>query len=97
MLKKYNDQKLSEVLKDLIQDKNWKAKLYQSKVKEIWILKMGSIVASHTKEIKLRRFKLIIVVNSAPLKQDLSYSKDKIKDIINEGLGEEYVKEVIIR
>ncbi len=97
MLKKYNDQKLSDVLKDLIKDKNWKAKLYQTKVKELWILKMGSIVASHTKEIKLRKYKLIIVVNSAPLRSDLSYSKEKIMNLINEGLGEEYVKEVVIR
>ena len=97
MFKKYNDQKLSEVLQGMVQDKNWKAKLYQTKVKELWILHMGTTIASHTKEIKLWKYKLIITVSSAPLKHDLSFSKEKIINIINEGLGEEYVKEVVIR
>ena len=97
MLKKYNDQKLSDVLKELVADKNWKAKLHQSKVMEIWVLNMGTTINSYTKEIKLRRNKLFITISAAPLRQVLSYSKDKIKDIMNEGLGEDYVKEVIIR
>jgi len=33
----------------------------------------------------------------APLKQELSYSKDKIIKLVNEMLGENAVKEVMIR
>jgi len=97
MLKKYNDQKLSEVLKGMVDDKKWKGKLYQSKVKELWVANMGASISSYTTDIKLRKFKLFITISSAPLRQELSYSKDKIKNIINEGLGEEYVQEVVIR
>ena len=95
--KKYNDQPISEVLQDLITKNNWKSKLYQNKVKQIWVLNMGKTINSYTKEIKLRGKKLFISIASAPLRQELSYSKTKIIDLINEGLGEEYVTDVIMR
>jgi len=97
MLKKYNDQKLSEVLKDVMVKNKWKSKLYQTKVKEIWVKEMGVNVAQYTKEIKLRGKKIFLTISSASLRQDLSYEKDKIKDILNEGLGEAYIEDVVIR
>ena len=36
-------------------------------------------------------------VDISSLKQELSMGRDKIKDIINEELGEEYIVEVVIR
>ena len=70
-LKKYNDQHLSEVLKEIVAKNNWKSKLYKNKVKEIWILNMGPTIASYTREIKLRGKKLFISIASAPLRQEL--------------------------
>ena len=96
-LKKYNDQTLAEVLQQIIEEKNWKAKLYQTKIKEIWLLNMGTTIASYTKELKLRRKKLFIGISSASLRQELSYSKEKIITLMNEGLGEEYITDVVIR
>jgi predicted nucleic acid-binding Zn ribbon protein len=96
-LKKYNDLPISEVLKQLVEKNNWKEKLFQNKVKEIWVLKMGTTINSYTKEIRLRRQKLFITIGPAPLRQELTYSKTKIIDLLNEELGEEYIKDVIIR
>jgi hypothetical protein len=33
----------------------------------------------------------------APLKQELLYKKDQIRDRVNEALGERLIKEVVIR
>ena len=95
--KKYNDQPIAEVIKELVAKNNWKSKLYQNKVKEIWVLNMGPSISGYTKEIKLRGKKLFISISSAPLRQELAYSKTKIIELINEGLGEEYITDVIIR
>ena len=96
-LKKYNDAPISEVLKELVEKNNWKSKLYQNKIKQIWVLKMGPTIAGYTKELKIHRKKLFISISSAPLRQELSYSKTKIIDFVNEELGEEYIIDVIIR
>ena len=95
--KKYNDQPIAEVIKELVAKNNWKSKLYQNKVKEILVLNMGPSISGYTKEIKLRGKKLFISISSAPLRQELAYSKTKIIELINEGLGEEYITDVIIR
>ena len=47
-----------------------------------------------TKEIYLRDKKLFIRLTSAPLKEELFYAADKIKKMLNEQLGGEYVEEV---
>jgi len=39
----------------------------------------------------------LISTSVAPLKQELSYSKDKIIKLVNEMLGEQVVREVVIR
>lgn len=96
-LKKYNDAPISEVLKQLVEKNNWKSKLYQNKIKEIWVLKMGATIASYTKELRLHRKKLFISISSAPLRQELSYSKTKIIELVNGELGEEYIIDVVIR
>jgi hypothetical protein len=40
---------------------------------------------------------LYLTILSAPLKHELSYAKDKIRDLINEELGESYIQDVVIR
>ena len=96
--KKYNDQPISEVLKELVQQNNWKAKLYQNRVKEIWLLHMGKTISSYTKEIRLSRRKLFIRIESAALRQELTMNKAKIIELMNNELEEEgYVQDVIVR
>lgn len=40
---------------------------------------------------------LYITLDSPTLKTELSFSKDKIKDMLNTELGEKYILEVIIK
>lgn len=96
-MKKY-EQSLKDVLKDMINDSGkMKQKLFQTKVSTSWGQLMGTTIAAYTKEIKIHNNKLYLTINSAPLRQELSYSKDKIINILNEELGEEYIQEVILR
>jgi hypothetical protein len=41
--------------------------------------------------------KLVITTTVAPLRQELNYSKDRIIKLVNDMLGENVVKEVVIR
>ena len=38
---------------------------------------MGKAIANYTKDIKLRKNKLYLTIESAPLKQELSFGKEK--------------------
>lgn len=97
LMRNTNEQSLKQVLKDMVETYRLKARLNQSKIQRIWERIMGQAIAKYTKEIKLRRDKLYLTIDSSALKQELTYGKDKIANMINTELGEDTVKEVIIQ
>jgi len=92
-----NEESLGDVIKRLIASRNWQAKIRQESVVSHWADIMGSRIAQKTQKIYLRKNTLVIVFNSASLKNEMLYLKDKIKNRLNEELGEEVIKEVIIK
>jgi len=93
-----NDLTLKDALKAYVNEsKKFKKRLYQSKVKAHWEKSMGNSIVRYTKEIKIYRKKLFISITSAPLRQELSYGKDKIKNMMNEMLEEDYIQDVVLR
>lgn len=96
-MKRHNDQILKDVLKDMVDRYKLRPKLNQTKIKSLWSKLMGPSISGYTKDIHVRGKKLFIQIDSASLRQELSMGKDKIKKIINEELGEEYIETVIIR
>lgn len=95
-MRRQNDQSLAEVLKEWLDQSPIKGKLYQSRIEKIWREKMGATISQYTTAISLIRKKLYLTVSSASLRQELSYSREKIRDMINEELGERWVEEVIV-
>ncbi len=91
------EKKFGDVLKGLMDSKQWKQKLQETKVREVWKEKMGTTINHYTAEIKLRNEKVFIQIEASSLKQELSYEKEKIKSMLNEELGGDYIKDVIIR
>ncbi len=91
------EQKFGDVLKGLMDSKQWKNKLHETKIREVWREKMGTTINHYTTGIKLRNEKLFINIDASSLKQELTYEREKIKNMMNIELGGEYVKDVIIR
>ena len=73
------------------------SRLTQTKIISLWTSIMGPTISRYTRDIKVtRKGKLLLTIESASLRQELSMGKDKIKKVLNEELGEEYIKEVVI-
>jgi len=97
IVKRHNDQHLKDVLKEMVEKYRLRSKLNQTKIKALWNDLMGPSISRYTTEINIRGKKLYVGINSASLRQELSMGRDKIRKIINEELGEEYIQEVVIR
>ena len=97
IMRKQNDQPISEALKDMIQEYRLGPQLNETRVKDLWAELMGKTISTYTSNISVRKNVLYLSILSAPLKQELSYAKDKIKDLLNEKLGEDFIREVVIR
>ncbi|MEM6380297.1 MAG: DUF721 domain-containing protein [Bacteroidota bacterium] len=95
--RKSEEQELKLVLQKMLEVYKIKGKLNQSRVKTLWSEMMGPAINKHTTEIKVFRERLYVTIDSAPLRQELSYGRDKILRNLNKELGETYLKEVVIR
>jgi len=73
-----------------------KDKVNENKITEIWEKAMGKMIAKRTKSIILRKKVLTIEINSASLRNELSYAKEKILKIINAEFEEVIVEEIRI-
>jgi predicted nucleic acid-binding Zn ribbon protein len=66
-------------------------------IEELWEQLMGKTIARYTDNIKIINHTLFITTSVAPLKQELSYQKEKIKLRVNEALGSNDIQDVIIQ
>jgi Dna[CI] antecedent, DciA len=96
-MKKKNDTTFSEAMQDMLQEYKLKPQLNEAKVKQLWEQLMGKTINTYTSNIYVRKNVLYISILSAPLKHELSYAKDKIKSLLNDEIGEDFIKEVVIQ
>ena len=66
-------------------------------IEEAWEKIMGKTIAKYTDKIEIVQSTLFIHSTVAPLKNELLYQKAKIIERVNEALGENLVKEVVIK
>ena len=92
-----NKQDIKTILRELVDTYRLKSRITQTKIELAWEKTTGAMIANYTSEIKVRNHKLYVKVDSAPLRQELSYGREKIIHTINQELGEAYLQEVIIR
>jgi predicted nucleic acid-binding Zn ribbon protein len=92
-----NELSLKEALKAMIDHYRLKGKLNQSRIRLLWEKLMGPTIAGYTREIRLSGHTLYLSIDSAALRQELAYDKDKIKKILNKELGEDCIREVVVR
>ena len=55
---------------------------------------MGENIDAYTKKISLQQDILVVKLTSSILRQELSYGKDKIIEMINESLGKDKVRDI---
>lgn len=97
MASRGNEQNMKDAIENLLQSYRLKGKVNEKRLVEAWQQLMGKTISQHTRNLYIREKKLILTIDSAPLKQELSFAKDKIIELVNERLGEKVVEEVVIR
>jgi hypothetical protein len=86
---------IKDVMKDVIKDNTKLQKgIDLIELKEAWANVMGNGVLSYTKEIQFKNGILTVRLNSSVLREELSYGKDKIINLLNEKLNKVLIKNV---
>ncbi len=72
-------------------------RLKDFQVRAIWERLMGKSLGNYISEVRVREGVLYVTVLSSPLRQELTIAREKIRERLNEEMGEPYVREVVIR
>lgn len=95
---KHNDRNIRDVLGDVIGNNRNLQKGYSTvRIKEAWMKEMGEMICSYTQKFYFKDGVLTVYLLSAPLRSELSMSKEKVIDLLNKYCGEEVVKSIIFR
>jgi hypothetical protein len=88
---------LKEAMKQFLDSSRIKGGIQALQIGDVWEEIMGKTVARYTDKLQIIGDKLIITTHVAPLKNELLYQKDKIRQRVNEALGQKIVNEVIVQ
>jgi predicted nucleic acid-binding Zn ribbon protein len=91
-----NEVSLGAALESVLTELNLRHGVYEARIEAMWETVMGNTIARHTSNINLKSDRLYLTVDSAALRNELFYSRVKIRDVINKELGKEIVKDVFI-
>lgn len=98
MGKRKNDNiPLSEALQEFIKVNKLQNGMDKVHVRDAWANLMGNGVNNYTTAIELRSETLFVSLSSSVLREELSHGKSKIITMINEELGKELVKKLVLR
>ncbi|AXT19536.1 DUF721 domain-containing protein [Flavobacteriaceae bacterium AU392] len=98
MSKRNNEHlKLSDALKEFVTENKLQKGLDKVDVQEAWVNLMGNGVNSYTTNVQLQNDVLYVQLSSSVLREELSYGKEKIITMLNESLGKELIKKLVLR
>lgn len=93
---KKNEFSMKEALSGFLDKSRLKQGIDEVRIRETWDRIMGRSIAKYTSSLNLKGSTLTISTQVGALRQELSYSREKIIRLLNEELGEEIIKEVVI-
>jgi len=98
MSKRHNDQqKIDDLLKSFVKENKLEKGLDKVNVEAAWRDLMGNGVNNYTNSVKLHQDTLYVELSSSVLREELSYGKDKIINMLNEALGKSLITKLILR
>lgn len=88
---------MAQALQQFLNESRIKGDVQAMQIQEAWESIMGKTVARYTDSIKIIGDKLIITTSVAPLRHELIFQKVKIIKRVNEVMGGEVVRDLLIQ
>ncbi|WP_372776353.1 DUF721 domain-containing protein [Mangrovibacterium sp.] len=96
-MRKSNTEKLSQVLRNYIDENKLQPKLSELDIVDSWEMLMGKTAASYTEELRISHGTLFVKVSSPILRNELLMMREQIKMRLNENAGAEVIRDIVFR
>mgnify|MGYP001171737556 FL=1 len=91
-----NNTEIKDLVNIFLKKNKLEKGLLDLEVKKVWFELMDNGIANYTLDVNLRNKTLYIKLSSPALKQELSYGKEKLMDLINKKFDKEIVQKIIL-
>ena len=91
-----NNTEIKDLVNIFLRKNKLEKGLLDLEVKKVWFELMDNGIANYTLDVNLRNKTLYIKLSSPALKQELSYGKEKLMDLINKKFDEEIVQKIVL-
>lgn len=92
----YDVKPLGDLVKEFIELHKGSDYLDEQKAIQAWPKVVGPFIASHTIDLSVKNGVLYVRVDSDALRSELSYSKSLLLKNLNEKVGKEILKEIVL-
>ncbi len=96
-MRKSNTQKISEVISDYISEMRISRKLGEVRIISSWPAIVGPSIAKQTEKVYIRNGVFYVHLKSPVLRNELSYMKTRIMEVLNEQAGDKIISKVVLR
>ena len=96
-MRKSNQQSIGAVIRKLLKNQKLEGRLKELDVLKLGEELLGKNLMKYIKDLSVKNGILIIKVKSAVVRNELSYQKSEIIKKINEQVGNEILKEIILK
>lgn len=93
----YNEQSLGDAISEFLNRHNLGPKLDEVKLINAWERVVGKMIARHTNDLRIQKGSLFVYLDSDALRNELSYTKTLLIRRLNEAVGKEVIKDVVLR
>lgn len=97
MAKNSNLIKLGDAISQLFKQEKLDEKIAQHAIKNGWKDIVGEMVAKHTTELFFKEKILFVTINSAVVKHEMSFQKEKIIADVNKFCSTQLINTIVIR
>ena len=97
MKRNYKLKSIKSILESFVEQDNLADGIFNIKIKEAWQKAVEKKIFDYTKEIYVKGDVLFIKVSNPILKQEMLYSRQKVINLINEDLGKELIKKIVLK
>ena len=87
---------ISKVL-EAVKKNNLEKGLEKVDAKDAWFKIMKNGVSNYTTDIHLKNKTLYVSLSSSTLREELSYGKEKIINLLNDALEKDAIKKIVLR
>jgi len=95
-VKRSNDQSLGEAIKEFLQAYRLEDKLNETRLIASWEKVLGKLVTNHTTELYIKNRILFVKIDSAALRNELSYAREKIVKALNKAVNADVIDDIVL-